>query len=407
MFTSQLDYLVGARWFQGKGLPVRELGWRTLPWYVASGDTWVRSELATLQVGDSIDTYHLLTGYLAPGTAEQDALICQAELPGRGLVDVVDAPRSPAAMAAFLSAATGTGCCGITWLEDAPNPAARTQVFSGEQSNTTVIIGDDVLFKIFRRLTPGHNLEATTLAALARSGITPRLIGALRAGDEYDLGIFCQRIANAGDGWEYCVSRCRAGAPIGEDMARLGQALRVLHASLADAFGTGTIDAGDVGRQMIARLDAACLQAPELVASIGPLRRILSLPDGPIPAQRVHGDFHLGQALISSAGWTIIDFEGEPLKSPDERLAFDSCWRDVAGLCRSLDYVRRSIPGCPDGWYQDARAGFLRGYANDSPGPLLKAYEVDKAIYELVYETRNRPTWASIPRGAIQAAIAD
>jgi len=403
MQTPQCARIADARWFQGKGLPVRQVSWTPLNWYVASGDIWVRSELAVLEVGGQAETYHLLVGYMTPGSAEPAALCGQTELPGRGLVDVVDAPLSPTAMAAFLRAVTAPGCTAVSWFEDAPRQL-ETKVFSGEQSNTTVLVGDDVLLKIFRHVSPGRNLEATTLAGLASSQITPKLIGVLQGGSEFDLGIFVERIRDARDGWEYCVGRCRAGLSITEDMAQLGAALRRLHISLAAAFGTSAIDAATIGRQLLKNLDAECSQLPELAALDAPLRRLMALPSMPVEVQRIHGDFHLGQCLMSPSGWTIIDFEGEPLKTPDERAAPDSVWRDVAGLLRSIDYARQTGQA-PPSWYEHARAGFLRGYAATPPGALLTAYEVDKAAYELLYETRNRPTWAGIPLAAIKAAI--
>ncbi|MCL2782992.1 MAG: phosphotransferase [Propionibacteriaceae bacterium] len=406
------DYLVHARWFQGKGLAIGAIGWHPLAWYTNDGDVWVRSELAITQVGENTETYHLLVGYLPVGQAEPSALIGQIELPDRGLVDVVDAPHSPRAMAALLQAITAPGAPGVTWFAPPPNPFDQTDVFSGEQSNTTVRIGDATLFKIFRKLSLGPNLESQVLAALAHCGITPQLIGTLRASDDsYELGIFSQRIAHAQDGWAWCVTACRAGRPINDEMADLGATLRRLHADLADVFGTTTIDASQIGQQMLARLDAARAQVPELDTWAAPLRAVLGLPAASVQVQRVHGDFHLGQVLMSPTGWTIIDFEGEPLKTPAERAAPDTVWRDVAGLLRSLDYARCNHDD-PDGdqarqWYQGARQAFLDGYlgASPLPQPMLTAYEVDKAIYELVYETRNRPTWASLPRQAIAEAI--
>ncbi len=130
-----------------------------------------------------------------------------------------------------------------------------------------------------------------------------------------------------------------------------------------------------------------------------------------LTTQRVHGDFHLGQALLGADGWRIIDFEGEPLKSLAERREFDTVWRDVAGLLRSLDYAR-SAHADPSGneamtWCREGRAAFLAGYGETagSDPALLRAYEVDKAIYEVVYETRNRPDWAHIPLSAVQDGL--
>ena len=405
-------HLVDARWFQGKGLPVRDIVVSPLPWYTADGDAMVRSELASVLVGDTEETYHLLVGYLPPGRGEPTALVGQAELPGLGRRDVVDVPQSPKAMAAFLEAITRPGAAGVTWLETPPSPDAPTRVFPGEQSNTTVRIGDDVLFKMFRKVNPGPDIEAQMMAALAGSGIAPRLLGTLQApGGSYELGLFSQRIKDAMDGWAYCVDACLAGRLVDDEMAALGVALRRLHEALAAAFGTATVDGAEITSQMLDRLEAASQQAPELDALKVPLARALDLTGSTLETQRVHGDFHLGQALIAPDGWTIIDFEGEPLKSPAERAAPDTVWRDVAGLLRSLDYARHRHPE-PEGdqavhWYRSARRAFQDGYLGGTPLPeaTCTAYEVDKAIYELVYEVRNRPTWAGIPRDAIRTAI--
>ena len=447
------DHLEKARWFQGKGLPFHGLSLTPLPWYidegreqgeparragakedvearhadhVPSGDAWVRSELAEVHAGDSSSVYHLLVGYLPPGRGEPEALVGQTDLDGRGLVDVVDAPRSPIAMKALLRALAGgreSGGAGsevpdsrpatpVIWFERPPDPDSPTRVFEGEQSNTTVLVGDSVLFKVFRKLSVGPNLECEVMQALAGSMIVPRLIGTLFSPDHsYDLGFFSQRVPDAQDGWVYAVDACQASRSIAEQMQGLGAALRALHLSLAEVFPTSQIDSAIISRHMLDRLDAACEQVPELDEVREGLRSILTLPPSKIPVQRVHGDFHLGQALISPAGWTIIDFEGEPLKPPEERAAPDAVWRDVAGLLRSLDYARNTYPH-PESdqarqWHSQARSAFLTGYLGSRPLPrdVLAAYEVDKAIYELVYEVRNRPTWAEIPRRAIASAL--
>ena len=434
------DHLEQARWFQGKGLPFHGMSVEPLEWYCADGaygddddevrsagqpplgQVWVRSELATVEAGGSASVYHLLVGYCPPGTGEPDALVGQVDLPGRGLTDVVDVPRSPLAMRVLLTSLAGRESGdfepnppdsrpAMTWFETPPDPDCPTKVFEGEQSNTTVLVGDSVLFKIFRKLSPGPNLESEVMTALSSCPIIPRLIGVLSAPEEnVDLGIFCQRIPDARDGWAYAIEACQQGVSVSDEMQRLGETLRGLHASLAEVFPTSEIDSENISAGMLDRLDTACAQLPELRGHRNDLRSILTLPASTIPIQRLHGDFHLGQALISPSGWTIIDFEGEPLKSPEERCAPDSVWRDVAGLLRSLDYARSTHP-YPESfeaweWYENARAGFLRGYSSGTlPTTLLTAYEVDKAVYELVYEVRNRPTWAGIPRRAILSAI--
>jgi maltokinase len=132
------------------------------------------------------------------------------------------------------------------------------------------------------------------------------------------------------------------------------------------------------------------------------------------PFQRIHGDYHLGQVLlVPERGWVLLDFEGEPLRPMAERNEPDVPLRDVAGMLRSFDYVAGTLVqqgGDADrahGWAADARAAFLEGYEAelgtplDAHRPLLDAFELDKALYECVYEARNRPTWLPIPRDAV------
>src|SRR5665647_2211514 len=130
--------------------------------------------------------------------------------------------------------------------------------------------------------------------------------------------------------------------------------------------------------------------------------------------QRIHGDYHLGQVLdVPDRGWVLVDFEGEPLRPLTERTQPDLALRDVAGMLRSFDYVagswEQSHPGRSAAqWATQARTAFLEGYAQSAgrdpreDGVLLDALELDKALYEVVYEARNRPTWLSIPITAIQ-----
>jgi predicted trehalose synthase len=134
--------------------------------------------------------------------------------------------------------------------------------------------------------------------------------------------------------------------------------------------------------------------------------------------QRIHGDFHLGQVLdVPGRGWVLLDFEGEPLRPLAERTQPDLALRDVAGMLRSFDYAAGSWEQTHPGrsaasWADRARAAFLEGYAQESGRDpredevLLKALELDKALYEVVYEARNRPTWLTIPTTAIARLFA-
>jgi maltokinase len=132
--------------------------------------------------------------------------------------------------------------------------------------------------------------------------------------------------------------------------------------------------------------------------------------------QQVHGDLHLGQTLRTSLGWKIVDFEGEPAKSLAERLLPDSPWRDVAGMLRSFDYAphvverdqfepgddeRAELRARGEEWAERNQRYFLQAYAGGDltaeQDLLVHAYLADKAVYEAIYETRNRPLWVDIP----------
>jgi maltose alpha-D-glucosyltransferase/alpha-amylase len=220
-------------------------------------------------------------------------------------------------------------------------------------------------------------------------------------------------------------------------LRRLGDITAQLHLALARAPGTlpamtpePVIDS-DVARWTAAvttQLAAARAAAPAAdIPAVAPER----LADALAPLRgrakaRHHGDFHLGQTLYQAAtgAWTIIDFEGEPLRPMAERRQKHAPLRDVAGLLRSLAYAaetaRTTAPGpWIDAWEREARTAFLDGYLTaagrapflpDDAATTLRAvaaFELEKAAYEVVYEANNRPDWIAIPlRGVVGAAAA-
>jgi len=165
---------------------------------------------------------------------------------------------------------------------------------------------------------------------------------------------------------------------------------------------------------------------PELAEHASSLRDLFTavgtIESGSI--QRIHGDLHLGQTLRTALGWKIVDFEGEPAKPLAERVLPDSPWRDVAGMLRSFDYAPRvaamtAAATGDDGagqrafraaeWSARNQAAFLEAYAGRALSAdeqtLLAAYVADKAVYECVYEARNRPRWLSIPMAALSQPV--
>ena len=137
-------------------------------------------------------------------------------------------------------------------------------------------------------------------------------------------------------------------------------------------------------------------------------------------AIRVHGDYHLGQVLVAGDDEEVfvIDFEGEPGRTLEERRAKTSVFKDVAGMCRSFDYLLRHVARTTGAAYRadDLRQleeCYLDAYRSIAAGQpwwpadphtadrLLSIYKLDKAVYELAYELQNRPDWVEVPLAAI------
>jgi trehalose synthase-fused probable maltokinase len=146
---------------------------------------------------------------------------------------------------------------------------------------------------------------------------------------------------------------------------------------------------------------------------------------------RCHGDYHLGQTLVTDGDVVIVDFEGEPARPLSERRRKSSPLRDVAGMLRSFSYVataasrarhERGVEAAADAsqaWDASAARLFLSAYlgavtraavlppAQRDLIALLRAYLVDKATYEIGYELNNRPDWVAIPLAGVLRCLDD
>jgi maltokinase len=304
------------------------------------------------------------------------------------------------------------------------------RVMTAEQSNTSLVFGEMAILKVLRRLFPGANPDLEVAEALDRLG-SPRIaapfgwIETRTGGEPVLLAVLSEYLADAQDGWTLAGAAFTAGQPFTTEAHELGTATALLHTDLATAFGTRDMTPAELGRladTVTAKLNDAVSLVPELrphAAKVAAAYADLAQLTGPVPVQRIHGDYHLGQVMLSGHGWVALDFEGEPAAPLAERRAFAPALRDVAGMLRSFDYAaRHRLIERPDGqartstasqWVERCQQEFCAGYAEDGKDPrevatLLRALMLEKAVYEVVYEYRHRPSWLPIPLDYVAAA---
>jgi maltokinase len=322
---------------------------------------------------------------------------------------------------------------------------APSLVLVGEQSNTSVVFGEQAILKLFRIVVPGTNPDLEITRALTEIG-NPHVaavqgwIETAVDGVPTTLAMLQDFLRNGSDGWALALTSVRdlfaegdlhageVGGDFAAESERLGMATADVHLAMAQALPTAEADGAAVGElaaSMRARLDAASSSVPGLqdhAAAIGEVFDALANSNETLTLQRVHGDYHLGQVMRTEAGWVLLDFEGEPGAPIDERAALSSPLRDVAGMLRSFDYASQYLladhPGAPQleyraaEWAERNRDAFCVGYAKGAGRDpredhlLLRAFELDKAVYEVVYEARNRPDWVHIPLGSIERLLA-
>ena len=447
------EYLGHQRWFAGKGRPFTVTGRRAYAWLTSpAAKPAFRIELVTVTYGDGgTEVYQLPISYY-PDVQEHlaHAFIGTWTEPDIGDVMAYDALHDHDATSylldAILEQRTVDGLDFRLMEETDHGLSGQSLLLSGEQSNSNLVFGEDALLKVFRKVAPGRNPDIEIHEALTHAQVdkVAALYGwvsaswkddAGQATGNADLAMLQQFLRTATDGWTMALNSVRdlyaeadlhadeVGGDFAGESHRLGAATAEIHRHLAELLGTESWSGKDVeelAAAMNARLDAALGAIPELEPHAKGLREAfdgLAAVETTVSVQRIHGDLHLGQTLRTVRGWKLIDFEGEPAKPLAERVAFDSPLRDVAGMLRSFDYAagnlltdhphdRQIAYRCRE-WAQRNRVAFCEGYAEESPldprreTALMRAYETDKAVYEVVYETRNRPSWLPIPMAAI------
>jgi maltokinase len=317
-----------------------------------------------------------------------------------------------------------------------------------EHSNSSVVFDEAIILKLFRKVEPGPNPDVEITRVLAAAGV-PHVLAPLAdlRRDDTDLAVLREFLVGATEGWQLARTSMRdllasrlppeeCGGDLAPDMERLGVALGELHAAMAAAFGTEPGDvaawAGDMAEQL--DLVERSAKARDLLVEVD-LDRVRRAYDDLVRLEdvgrqhRIHGDLHLAQVIRADASWRILDFEGEPARRRGDRFTVSSPLRDVAGLLRSLHYAAASglidwgdaddeLVELADAWESRNRDALLDGYFGvEAVGPLLpadpaartqvrRAFELDKAVYELGYELAYRPDLATIPAAGIARQVA-
>ncbi len=461
-----IDYLGEQRWFAGKGRPWRIERTTTVGWLQYQlPAVRIELVTVSYDDGQHPGTedYQLpLVHYASPVDQLSHAFVTEVTDADGNHSWVYDAPHDKhvtglwlRGVAADRSGGAGDGGRGedkvLTFHRDpnAPEVAldAPSIVSGAEQSNTSLIFGDVAICKIFRKIAPGLNPDIEVHAALASVGSVhiAAPLGWLEgrwtdhgSGQEVtaSLAMLQEYLANASEGWTLAKTSVRdlfaeadlhadeVGGDFAGEAHRLGAATAEVHRDLARTLPTGVLCAAKVADRaagMRLRLERAAAVVPELAPHAPALAAAyddLAALGANVPVQRVHGDYHLGQVLRTLDGWRLIDFEGEPARPLHERRELDTPLRDVAGMLRSFDYAAwHLLAGAPRSpqreyraaeWAERNRSAFCDGYAEAAGADpreravLLRALETDKAVYEAVYEARNRPSWLRIPMSAIQ-----
>jgi maltokinase len=309
-----------------------------------------------------------------------------------------------------------------------------------EQSNSSVVYGDELILKVFRRVEPGINPDLEISRFLTEKGFAhiPGLAGYYEIESrnlDATLGMLQHFVADGRDGWELALDELESDPEAFLDrLGRLGEVVGEMHAVLGSDAGDPAFAPEEPSAESLGLLTATIDEeierifldlaerdeAADIAGRGEEVRDHLRMLTSVVSGGRVirhHGDLHLGQTLYSGDDWLVLDFEGEPARSLAERRRKRSPLRDVAAMLRSFAYAASAVEiqrgtAPPDGWEDRAREAFLDGYSKTvdpsllPPGQqatdqLLAIFELEKSVYELRYELNNRPDWVRIPVAGI------
>lgn len=461
-------FLQAQRWFGGKS--------RAITGVTILDHAWLREDeapdaLAFIEVAYADAPAEPYCLWLGIRSAAEGRPVAGRTAAGALIVDVSSDPDSASALLRRLAAREDvpTASGGALRFGDVTSHAAEilgeapeTRTLGADQSNTSLGIGDTLVFKLFRRVQPGENPEVEVGRFLTNwtsfRGFPPlhgSVTYARPDGTTCALGVLQAFVQNSGDGWHYVqrhiqdeLNRPGCWETRRDDVLALGAITAGFHQALASdatvpAFAPAPIAALDIIGWVAAVRDHAAravrhvgdcgLTDDEAARLARALTRVAATDASLLPAVtgpgtslhaiRIHGDYHLGQTLKTPSGFILIDFEGEPTRPIEERRRKQCALKDVAGMLRSFEYALEVA--CADARsrldaVREALAlapTFLEGYFStpgmESPVFLpadpgarlqwLRFWALEKALYELDYELNNRPDWAHIPaRGLLR-----
>jgi trehalose synthase-fused probable maltokinase len=331
-----------------------------------------------------------------------------------------------------------------------------------DQSNTSVVLGDRLLLKAYRRVEDGLNPDLELNAFLAEEvgfPAVPMLAGyaeVVTARGAATVALLQEYVVGGTDAYEAIAEQLtdwivapgavavEFASEVAVDMGALTAALHAALASAPEVPGFEVRDATrdelrdwrrDAHRQLQHAIDVVDgapgdelrAMAPAIAEQLTVLEAVAAVP----VVTRVHADLHLGQVLLTPDGPRIVDFEGEPTRPIEERRRPMSPLRDVASMLRSIDHVGRSArrraerrrggpvesPGLDvDAWLTRARERFLEAYRSGLRASgtaivvdedLLRAFEFEKESYEFVYAATWLPDWMWAPLEGMRALVAE
>jgi maltose alpha-D-glucosyltransferase/alpha-amylase len=361
---------------------------------------------------------------------------------------------------------------GLDPLSPPGQVSART--LGAEQTNTSLVLDEAMIVKLFRRVDTGRNPDLELTRVLTENGFnhTPPHLGELvyegtidGKDVQIDLCVAQQFLQDSIEGWSETLKRLHQlydaieDQDVAEDMGflieeRAGDLLSLIQdlgevtASLHVALSREELDpeiapepieqadlddwARSAREALQTLLDDGITELQDVSARIEERIDRLSTVTDPGLKTRAHADYHLGQVLLSGRGWMILDFEGEPARTLEERRAKTSPLRDVAGMLRSFNYAAtaamferaeadseewKRLETWAEKWEEIARERFIHGYLTrshegrfvprdrDELMVMLNVFEIDKALYEVGYERGHRPTWVRIPLRGITKVV--